>query len=94
MNRLLRMMMQPLTSDRADVKGGQFVCWLAALAVLVFGMLKLAELSLNEAELFVGLLLVMTVVLLMVLIGLVLPLFALHTACPDRSDRDAPLRQV
>ena len=77
MNRLLRVMIQPLTPDRIDVKGGQIVCWLAAMAVLILGMLKLAELSLTEAELFVGLLLVLTVTLLMVLIGLVLPLSAL-----------------
>ncbi len=73
MNHVFRTMTRPLTSSRADAKWGQIACWLASGMVLVLGMLKLTELPLTETEFFFGVLLVLTVGLLGVLIGLVLP---------------------
>lgn len=78
MSHLLRMMTLSLTSNQTDVRWGQIACWLSAVTALVLGMLKLAELPLTETELFFGVLLVLTVALLGVLIGLVLPLAVPH----------------
>ena len=69
-----RSLTRPVTSTLFDVRAGQTVSWLAALLVLVFGLLKLGRLPLSETELFFGVLLVLTVSLLGVLIGLVLPM--------------------
>ena len=63
-----------ITSQSFDVKVGQMGSWFAAVAVLGMGMYKLTKLPLNETELFFGILLVLTVTLLMVLMGLILPL--------------------
>ena len=73
MNRVFRMMIRPLTSCGTDAKWAQIACWLASGIVLVLGMLKLTTLPLTKTELFFGLLLVLTVALLCVLIGLVVP---------------------
>ncbi len=74
MNHVFRMMIRPLTSGSTDAKWAQIACWLASGMVLVLGMLKLTKLPLTETELFFGVLLVLTVGLLGLLIGLVLPL--------------------
>ena len=74
MNHVFRMMTRPLTYSGTDAKLLQITCWLASGMVLVLGMLKLTTLPLTETELFFGLLLVLTVGLLGVLIGLVVPL--------------------
>jgi uncharacterized membrane protein len=51
---------------------GQCACWVAAILILVLGIFKLASLPLTEAELFLGLLLVLAVALLGVNLGLLL----------------------
>ena len=63
-----------ITSQSFDVKFGQVGSWIAAVAVLGMGMYKLTKLPLSETELFFVVLLVLTVTLLMVLMGLILPL--------------------
>ncbi len=73
MNHLLSMIVRPISSSSTDAKWCQFVCWLASIVIAVLGVRKLTRLQLTEAELFFGVLLLMTVVLLCVLIGLVLP---------------------
>jgi hypothetical protein len=73
MNQVIRTMTRPLTSSRTDAKWTQIACWLASGIVLLLGMLKLTTLPLSETELFFGLLLVLTVGLLCVLLGLVVP---------------------
>lgn len=65
---------RPWTSQAFDTRLGQFACWFAAMMVLVLGMLKISRLSLNETELFFGLLLVLNLSLLLVVMGIVLPL--------------------
>ena len=76
MNALSRLLQRPLTSSMFDARVGQMACWLGSLLIMVLGIFKLTRLPLNETELFFGVLLVMTVTLLGVLIGLVLPLVA------------------
>jgi len=63
-----------ITTKSFDVKVGQMGSWFAAVAVLGMGIYKLTKLPLSETELFFGILLVLTVTLLMVLMGLILPL--------------------
>jgi hypothetical protein len=63
-----------ITSQSFDAKVGQIGSWIAANTVLCLGMYKLTKLPLSETELFFGVLLVLTVSLLMVLMGLILPL--------------------
>ena len=63
-----------ITSHSFDVKFGQVGSWIAAIAVLGIGMYKLTKLPLSETALFFGILLWLTVTLLMVLMGLILPL--------------------
>lgn len=63
-----------ITSQSFDAKVGQIGSWFAAGVVFLLGMYKLTKLPLSETELFFGLLLVLTVSLLMVLMGLILPL--------------------
>ena len=76
MSYLLKRLHRPLTTHVFDIKAGQIGTWLAAILVLVAGMLKLSRMGLSEREVFFGVLLVLTVSLLMVLIGLVLPMTA------------------
>jgi hypothetical protein len=66
--------LKSITSQSFDAKVGQMGSWLAAIVVFCMGMYKLTKLPLSETELFFGLLLVLTVSLLMVLMGLILPL--------------------
>jgi len=73
MNRFFRMMVWPLTSTQTDAKHARLVCWITSAVALVLGMYKLTTLPLNEAELFIGTLLVFVVAMIGVLIGLVLP---------------------
>ena len=63
-----------ITSQSFDAKVGRMGSWFAAFSVFCMGMYKLTKLPLSETELFFGLLLVLTVSLLMVLMGLILPL--------------------
>jgi hypothetical protein len=81
-SRLFRSLSRPLTSQGFDVKAGQIACWCASIAIMMIGILKLGRLPLNETELFFGVLLVMTVTLLGVLIGLVLPMAAQFDSAP------------
>jgi hypothetical protein len=80
MERVFRLLTRPLSSARWDAKFGQIVCWLVSMMVLVLGMFKLTRLPLTETELFFGILLVLTVTLLGLLIGLVLPLTSMRKA--------------
>jgi hypothetical protein len=73
-----RFLTRSITSQRFDVQAGRVACWLVSVAVLILGCLTLARLELTEVELFLGLLLVLTVSLLSVLLGLVLPMAADH----------------
>ena len=79
MNRIATWFLHPLTSKRLDATAGQIVCWLAGISIMVIGIFKLCSLPLDETGLFFGVLLVLTVTLLFVLIGLVLPVAPLHT---------------
>lgn len=72
-----------ITSQSFDAKVGQIGCWIAAVTVLGMGMYKLTKLPLSETELFFGVLLVLTVSLLMVLMGLILPLTLCRAKDPD-----------
>ena len=73
MTQVLQLFKRTLTSTRFDATFAQFCLWTCSLIVLVAGILKLSRLQLNEAELFFGLLLVMTLSLLLAVAGLVLP---------------------
>lgn len=66
--------LKPITSESFDARVGKIGSWFAAIAVFCMGMYKLTKLPLSETEFFFGLLLVLTVSLLMVLMGLILPL--------------------
>lgn len=65
-------MERKLTSDRFDAGFGQVACWLAAVLMLVLGFVKLTSLSLTETELFLGVMLVLTLALLCVNLGMLL----------------------
>lgn len=76
---MFQLLKRQMTSPSFDAKAGQIASWIASALVLILGMFKLCRLPLTETELFFGVLLVLTVSLLGVLIGLVLPIAARAT---------------
>ena len=85
MNRISKWLLLPLTSKRLDATAGQIACWLCGISIMVIGIFKLCSLPLDETGLFFGVLLVLTVTLLFVLIGLVLPVATLSFGRHDPS---------
>jgi len=63
-----------VSNDAFDTKLGQGVCFLASLVILLVSLWELARLNLTEAQLFFGLLLSLSVPLLLLVVGLILPL--------------------
>lgn len=60
-----------------DVKFGRFASFAAAGVVLVLSFWKLTRLELNDMQLFFGVLLSLTIPLLLINMGLLLPLVTL-----------------
>ena len=71
--RVVHMLGLRITNDSFDAKFGQFVCFAAAVLMMVLSFLKLTRLDLTEAQLFFGMLLSLIVPLLLIIIGLLLP---------------------
>ena len=65
-----------LISEVTLCRVAQHVTFGVALLTLVLGLWKLARLEMTEAQLFLGVLLVLTLTMVEVLAGLVLPLTA------------------
>ena len=63
-----------ISSDAFDTKLGQVVCFVGSVVTLVVSLWKLTQLDLTEAQLLFGLLLSLTVPLLLLIVGLVLPM--------------------
>ena len=74
MKSLIRLVGTRLTSDRADARVGQIVCFAGAIALFVIATLRLCALRLPEGQLLIGLLAALACTLLLMLIGLLLPL--------------------
>jgi hypothetical protein len=69
MRKLLHMLRRPISSGRFDDRFAQVACYVGSLLVLVLGILKLCRLGLDEAHLFLGLLLVLCLTTLGVIGG-------------------------
>jgi hypothetical protein len=63
-----------VSSERFDVRLGQWVCFAAGPALLVVAVSGLAQLSPTPAEAFLGVLAGVAAALLLVILGIVLPL--------------------
>jgi hypothetical protein len=74
MTDVLRLFRRNLTSTGFDAKAAQIACWICSLIVMVAGILKLTRLQLTEAELFIGVLVVMAVTILCIIAGLLMPI--------------------
>lgn len=73
---LMRTLQRKVTSDRLDNRCVELAYYGVSLLVLVLGFKKLSLLKLNEAELFFGVLLVLTFSMLAVCAGLIMGLRA------------------
>jgi predicted membrane-bound spermidine synthase len=71
--KLFRHFNRNITSNTFDAEWGPIVAWSVSILVLVLGFLTLASLQLTAAQLFFGLLLVVTVALLGVIVGMLIP---------------------
>ena len=69
MRHVFRFLLHPISTARFDNRLSQFLCYAGSLMVLVLGILKLSRLELDEAHLFLGVLLVLTVTMLGVIGG-------------------------
>ena len=69
-----RILGRNLTSTGFDAKAAQIGCWICSLIAMVAGIFKLTRLQLSEAELFIGILLVMAVTILCIIAGLLMPI--------------------
>jgi hypothetical protein len=65
-------MRQPRSSDSRDAALGSRVLYLAGVLIFALGTLKVASLGLTEAQLILGLLLVISVTMQMLVMGLLL----------------------
>ena len=63
-----------VTTDAFDIRVGQALCFAAAPVLLVVALGGLARLAVSPGEVFLGVLGSLTVVLLLVVLGLLLPL--------------------
>jgi hypothetical protein len=63
-----------VSSERFDVRLGQFACFAAGPALLVVALGGLARLSPTPGEAFLGVLASVAVALLLVILGIVLPM--------------------
>lgn len=72
MKTLIRIMTKTISPDHVDASIASLVSYAAALGILVLGVLKLAALGLEEAQLFFGLLLVLAIMMQFIIAGLVL----------------------
>jgi len=76
---------RPRTSPARDAAWGSKFLYLAGVAVFALGTLKLARLGLTEAQLLLGLLLVIGVTLQMLVMGMLLEVRGrLHSATESR----------
>lgn len=69
---LMRALQRKVTSERFDIRGAELGMYGVSLVVLVLGVHKLVLLKLSEANLFFGLLLVLTVSMLGGITGLLM----------------------
>ena len=86
MKPLIRIAKRRLTSDRADARAGQIICFAAAVALFTLAVLKLCSLRLPEGPLIIGLLAALACALLLIVLGLLLPLVA-GTQPRDQAER-------
>ncbi len=68
------MLTRGITKDSIDRKLGQIVCFIAGIFLFALSTWKLTKLHLTEAELFLGILLIIAVTLLFIILGLLLPM--------------------
>ncbi|MFN8710806.1 MAG: hypothetical protein ACK50J_29385 [Planctomyces sp.] len=71
---LIRVFQRSITTGRVDGKLGQTLCWIFSGIVMVGGLLKVTTLSLTEPQFLAGLMLVVTVSLLGLIAGILLPI--------------------
>ncbi len=69
MRHAMRFLIRPLSTTRFDERLCQLLCYAGALVVAAFGFLAVARLGLDDAHLFLGLLLVLVVAMLGIVIG-------------------------
>jgi uncharacterized membrane protein len=74
MNDVLQLFKRNFSSAQFDAKAVQMFCWASSLLVMVGGILKLTRLPLTESELFFGILLVMSMSILLVIAGILVPI--------------------
>lgn len=70
----LKLFGRKVTQSTLDTRLAQGACFAAALLVLVMSFWKLTQLELDEAQLFFGVLLSLTVPLLFIILGVLLSL--------------------
>jgi len=71
---VLQYFQRKLTSEKFDAKAGQVACWMVSGFILVSGIFKVTAMQLSEPQLFFGILLVLSVALLGVVLGILLPI--------------------
>ena len=69
-----RLVAMRVTTDAFDIRVGQALCFVAAPVLLVVALIGLARLAASPGEVFLGVLGSVTVALLLVVLGIVLPL--------------------
>ena len=74
MSLLKRLVALRVTTDALDIRVGQALCFSAAPALLVVALAGLARLAGSPGEVFLGVLGRLTVALLLVVLGLLVPL--------------------
>ena len=84
MANIIQYFTRTFTTTKLDIKAAQVVVWSVALVVMIGGIYTLARFQLTEAELFLGILLVMAVSLQVIVGGLLLPI----VACVAQQQKD------
>jgi hypothetical protein len=69
MRRFIHFLARPISTSSFDHRLGQCTCYAVSLLVLILGILKLSWLGLDEAQLFLGLLMVLTLAMLAIVMG-------------------------
>ena len=64
-----RLLGTKISSETSDLRFGQIVCIATALLVLGIGLWKLTSLDVSEAEMLIGLLLILCISVLFVILG-------------------------
>ncbi len=71
---VLGLLQRKLTSERIDARVGQIVCWLVSVLILIVGFYAVTRLPHSEAELLMGVLLVIILSVSGVILGILLPI--------------------